>query len=121
MRFPLIDIRSTGQNIERLVKERQLSIRTLQTYFGFDTPRAIYKWLRGEHLPSVDHLFALSKLLRVPIQDILIEQENDGQDVPFIQPWRLFDLIQRNLGGGSRFFAAFRQPAIHHQTPDRAE
>lgn len=93
MRFPLIDIRSTGQNIERLVKERQLSIRTLQTYFGFDTPRAIYKWLRGEHLPSVDHLFALSKLLRVPIQDILIEQTKDDQDVPPIMRKKLKDYL----------------------------
>lgn len=81
MPFPIIDVRATGQNIDRLIKERQISVRTLQTYFGFDTPRAIYKWLRGEHLPSVDHLFALSKLLRVPMQDILIEQMQDDQDV----------------------------------------
>lgn len=82
MPFPLINVQATGQNIDRLCKARQISIRTLQTYFGFDTPRAIYKWLRGEHLPSVDHLFALSHLLQVPIQDILIEQASDDQDVP---------------------------------------
>ena len=56
MPFPQIDVRATGQNIDRLLTEKQISVRTLQTYFGFDTPRAIYKWLRGEHLPSVDHL-----------------------------------------------------------------
>ena len=109
MPFPMIDVRATGQNISHLLKQRQISIRTLQAYFGFDSPRAIYKWLRGENLPTVDNLFALSKLLRIPLQDILIEQANDGQDVPFIQPWRFFDLIQRNLSGGSRFFAAFGQ------------
>ncbi|MBQ3485669.1 MAG: helix-turn-helix transcriptional regulator [Clostridia bacterium] len=121
MPFPMIDVRATGQNISHLMKQQQISIRTLQAYFGFDSPRAIYKWLRGENLPTVDNLYALSKLLCVPMQDILIEQANDGQDVPFIQPWRLFELIQRNLGGGSRFFAVFGQPAIHHQTPDRTE
>lgn len=82
MKFPVISVRATGQNIDRLRQERQLSIRTLQTYFGFDSPRAIYKWLRGEHLPSVDHLFALSRLLQVPMQDILIEAMQDDQDVP---------------------------------------
>lgn len=81
MQFPTINIPATGQNIAQLLRARQLSVRTLQTYFGFDTPRAIYKWLRGEHLPSVDHLFALSKLLQVPMQDILIEAEQDDQDV----------------------------------------
>lgn len=93
MPFPIIDVRATGQNIDRLIRERQISVRTLQTYFGFDTPRAIYKWLRGEHLPSVDHLFALSKLLRVPLQDILIEQTQDDQDVPPIIRWKLRDLL----------------------------
>lgn len=93
MPFPIIDVRATGQNIDRLIKERQISVRTLQTYFGFDTPRAIYKWLRGEHLPSVDHLFALSKLLRVPLQDILIEQTQDDQDVPPITRWKLRDFL----------------------------
>ena len=82
MPFPQIDVRATGQNIERLLTQRQISVRTLQTYFGFDTPRAIYKWLRGEHLPSVDHLFALSRLLQVPLQDILVELQQDDQDVP---------------------------------------
>ena len=106
MPFPIIDVRATGQNIDRLIKERQISVRTLQTYFGFDTPRAIYKWLRGEHLPSVDHLYALGKLLNTPLQDILIERSQDDQDVPFMQPWRLFDLIQRNLSGRGRFFVA---------------
>ena len=82
MPFPTINVRKTGQNITRLLNERQITVRALQTYYGFDTPRAIYKWLRGEHLPSVDHLFALSRLMQVPMQDILIEQTQDDQDVP---------------------------------------
>lgn len=108
--FPMIDVRATGQNISHLLKQRQISIRTLQAYFGFDSPRAIYKWLRGENLPTVDNLFALSKLLRVPMQDILIEQTHGGQDVPLMQAWRLFDLIRRNLSGQGRFFCC-RQTA----------
>lgn len=87
MPFPTINVRKTGQNITRLLNERQITVRELQSYYGFDTPRAIYKWLRGEHLPSVDHLFALSRLVQVPLQDILIEQTQDDQDVPPIMGW----------------------------------
>lgn len=93
MPFPLINVRATGQNIDRLMTERRISVRAAQTYFGFDTPRAIYKWLRGEHLPSVDHLFALSKLLQVPLQDILVEQKQDDQDVPPIMGRMLHDWL----------------------------
>lgn len=49
----------------------------LQKYFGFTSPQAIYKWQRGDTLPSVDHLFAMSRLLKVSMQDILVEQDQD--------------------------------------------
>ena len=96
MPFPQIDVRATGQNIDRLLTEKQISVRTLQTYFGFDTPRAIYKWLRGEHLPSVDHLFALSRLLQIPLQDILVELQRDDQDVPPIMGQMINWLFRQN-------------------------
>ena len=96
MPFPQIDVRATGQNIDRLLTEKQISVRTLQTYFGFDTPRAIYKWLRGEHLPSVDHLFALSRLLQIPLQDILVELQRDDQDVPPIMEQMINWLFRQN-------------------------
>ena len=41
-------------------------------YFGFDQPQAIYKWERGETLPSVDNLYALSSLLGEPMKNILV-------------------------------------------------
>ena len=96
MPFPMIDVRATGRNIDRLLTEKQISVRTLQTYFGFDTPRAIYKWLRGEHLPSVDHLFALSRLLQIPLQDILVELQRDDQDVPPIMGQMINWLFRQN-------------------------
>ena len=66
--FPTINLEKTGKNIERLRKARRLTVRELQSYFGFEQPQAIYKWQWGECLPSVDNLFALSKILHVPMQ-----------------------------------------------------
>lgn len=70
--FPTIDLPATGKNIQQLRLAKGYSIRDLQRYFGFEEPQAIYKWQRGECLPSVDNLFALSVLLEVPVNDILI-------------------------------------------------
>ena len=72
MDFPVIDPTATGQNIVRLRKARGLTVKDLQIYFGFEEPRAIYKWQRGETLPSVDNLYALSRILQVPMDSILI-------------------------------------------------
>lgn len=71
-RFPVIDLPATGANILRLRQTRGLSVRDLQQFFGFEEPQAIYKWQRGQSLPSVDNLYALSALLGVTMNDILV-------------------------------------------------
>lgn len=70
--FPVIDPVATGENIVRLRRERGLSVRDLQAYFGFEEPQAIYKWQRGKSLPTVDNLYALGALLDVPMDEILV-------------------------------------------------
>ena len=70
IQFPVIDPVATGANICRLRKDRGLTVRDLQHYFGFEEPQAIYKWQRGQSLPSVDNLYALSALLQVPMNEL---------------------------------------------------
>lgn len=70
--FPVIDRAATGRNIVRLRKARGLSVRELQDYFGFYEPQPIYQWQAGRSLASVQHLYALSYLLDVPIEEILV-------------------------------------------------
>lgn len=77
--YPTIDLYKTGQKIEYLRKERGISVKEMQVYFGFENPQAIYKWQWGKSLPSVDNLFALARLLGVPMQEILVETSD--QDV----------------------------------------
>jgi len=71
--YRVIDPVATGENIMRLRKERGLSVRDLQAYFGFEEPQAIYKWQRGQSLPSVDNLYALGALLEISMDEILIQ------------------------------------------------
>ena len=77
--FPVIDLEMTGRNIARLRQEAGVTVRQLQGYFGFEYPQAIYKWQHGECLPSVDNLLALARVLRVPMEDLLVY---DDREVP---------------------------------------
>ncbi len=70
--IPTIDMVKTGQNIIRLRKEKGLTVKDLQTVFGFETPQAIYKWQHGTALPSVDNLVILAALLEVSVDEILV-------------------------------------------------
>lgn len=75
--FPTIDLKETGRRIYELRLEKGYSVRDLQDFFGFEQPQAIYKWQWGQSLPSVDNLFALSRLFNTSIDDILVECNKD--------------------------------------------
>ena len=85
--YPVIDLIATGNNIRRLRIERGLTVRDLQKYFGFEEPQAIYKWQRGQSLPTVDNLYALGNLFGITMDEILIpvrkqlniEREQQGE------------------------------------------
>ena len=46
--MPTVDMVRTGQNINRLRKQTGLSTADLQAALGLSSPRAIFKWQRGE-------------------------------------------------------------------------
>lgn len=75
--FPVINVRETGRKIEALRKNSGLTVKDLQEYFGFEYPQAIYKWQHGECLPTVDNLLALSQLLGVKIEDLLVYEDRE--------------------------------------------
>ena len=72
-KFPSIDLVKTGNNITRLMKENNIKVSDLQEMLGFEYPQAIYKWRRGECLPTLDNLIILSTIFKVSIDKIIIK------------------------------------------------
>ena len=70
--MPAVDMAATGNNIRMLRKEAGISVQQLQEIFGFGTPQAVYKWQRGDALPTVDNLVILAEVLDVRIDEILV-------------------------------------------------
>ena len=70
-----IDTKQTGQRIAQAMKAQGVTVRQLQTLFGFDAPNAIYHWLQGSALPTVDHLVILAHALNVRVDDLLAVRE----------------------------------------------
>ena len=71
-KIPAINMKKTGENIKRLRKENNISVRDIQDVFGFMHRSAIYKWEDGTHLPSIDNLVVLSSIFNKSINEILI-------------------------------------------------
>ena len=73
--IPTIDMAATGDNITAMRRNAGLSVRDLQQIFGFSTPQAIYKWQRGESMPTLDNIVVLAAVFGVPVDDILVYRE----------------------------------------------
>lgn len=69
--YPLIDNKRTGENLRKIIKLRNVTVKEIQEYLGLSTAQAIYHWLNGRSLPSIDNLYALSMFLKVSIDELI--------------------------------------------------
>lgn len=83
--LPAIDLVATGSRIKKLRVANGYKVEEISDYLGFTSPQAVYKWQRGDCLPEVSNLLALSRLFNVTIEDILVEAgENDKEFSPVV-------------------------------------
>lgn len=66
-----INIKATGEKIKELCAERNIKVKDIQQFIGFSCPQAIYRWFKGESLPTLEHLYSLSALLGVTMDEMV--------------------------------------------------
>ena len=71
-KLPVINMAATGNQIDMLRKNAGFSVKDLQDIFGFNTPNAIYKWIHGLSVPTVDNLVILASVLNVGMDKIIV-------------------------------------------------
>ena len=77
MDFSILNAKKTGEKIKELRKENHLTVEEVSNYMGFESVQAVYKWQRGDSLPTVDNLYALSQLFKTPVGEILCGDRKD--------------------------------------------
>ena len=85
MEYPVLDAKATGARIRELRLQRHLTVEDVSRFMGFESEQAVYKWQRGDSLPTVDNLYALSRLLETSVDDILRgeREEEERHLLPF--------------------------------------
>ena len=78
--FPTINKKETGVNLRRIMDMRGVKPKDIQEYFSvshapdkkaFKYIQSVYRWLDGVSMPTVDNLYAISKMLQVPMDSIV--------------------------------------------------
>ena len=75
-----ISLQETGKRIRDLMVASGYTVKDIQIACSFMNPQAIYRWMRGEALPSVENLVILSRVLKTDVESLLVikEQEADA-------------------------------------------
>lgn len=85
MTYPILDAKATGERIKELRKAHHLKVEDIARFMGFESEQAVYKWQRGDSLPTVDNLYALSRLFDTTVDDILRgSKEEDEKSSSFL-------------------------------------
>lgn len=67
-----VDVKKTGENIDALRKKKGLTITQLSEAMDYTASyQAVYKWVMGYNLPSIDNLVVLASLLDTSMDDII--------------------------------------------------
>lgn len=72
--YPNIDMKQTGIRIKHIIESKGYTPAMIQEYLHLSCVQPIYRWYKGKILPSVDHLFTLSELLNVHMEDLLVKK-----------------------------------------------
>ena len=72
VRVPYINTVATGENINRMRMEAGFTVKDMQAVFGFATPQAIYKWIHGTAMLTIDNLVILAAVLGVTMDEIIV-------------------------------------------------
>ena len=78
--YPNIDLQETGRRIQSAIRKSGYSVREVQEYLHLSCPQPIYRWFKGQILPSLNHVYALSLLLHIHMEDLLVVQSENLQD-----------------------------------------
>lgn len=72
--FVSVDMVKTGQTLKRACAYREISAREMQRQLNLGSVQAVYNWFHGVRIPTVDNLMAISRLLRLPVDALLVEK-----------------------------------------------
>lgn len=71
-KYPVIDGKRTGQQIKMECRKQGLTVKEIQELLQIGAAQSIYNWYQGKSLPALDNMLALSRLLDMPMEKLIV-------------------------------------------------
>ena len=91
-----IDMAKTGALLKDKVFGAGYSVKEIQEFLHLSCPQPVYRWFKGQILPSVDHLYVLSRVLSCHMEELLVEKREE------YCPWQIIREYREYTGTGKR-------------------
>ncbi len=80
--YPIIDMEKTGEWLRYLCKWKNLTVKDIQERLQIASNQAVYAWFNGKTLPSLNNMFALSEMIGIKVNDMVVD---DMHEHPFLR------------------------------------
>lgn len=71
----MIDNKRTGQRIREICKLRGITVKHIQHELHIGAYQSVYAWLEGKTLPSLDNFYCLSRMLGLPMENLIVSDK----------------------------------------------
>lgn len=73
--YASLDATMTGKRIQHVISESKYSVKDFQTMLRLSCPQPIYRWMKGQTLPSIDNLYMMHRILGIHMEDMLVASD----------------------------------------------
>ncbi len=73
--YPGINMERTANWLRFMCRFEKITVKDLCRQMGLSCPQSIYGWFRGRTLPSLDNFYALSQILDVSLDELIVNQQ----------------------------------------------
>ena len=84
MERPHFDIVASGARMRQIRRQRNISVKQVMEYMGFESMQAVYKWETGKCFPQADNLIALAMLYQVNPIELLVKEGDEMSSSCFL-------------------------------------
>lgn len=70
-----LDAVQTGKRIHDIFIKNGCDVKDIQIFLNLACPQSIYRWLKGQTLPSIDNLYIMGKIFQLHMDDMLVARD----------------------------------------------
>lgn len=75
--YTSLDMVQTGKKLHYIFIKNGCTVKDIQCFLNLACPQSIYRWIKGQTLPSIDNLYRMAVIFQIHMEDMLVAKNID--------------------------------------------